>query len=266
MADHPGWRLDDQGCLRRLMCSSDAVWLVTATPLRDGAHQIDLELVDGPPDTDPRVDVVDPAALADSGTGLHDILLEAGPVARVRSSDLWDALVGATLRCTMPPERARAVYRDNAAGFGTSYDTPLGRASLFPSPQVILELSADVIEVSGLGHVRGHLRTAAWVARELESRWRTVPCEKFATILGHVPRLGSLIAGAAVADLSSDFRCLEPGDVLVRRRVRALDPAASWPDDPRAFGTRWQQMTGTERSAWTVLVLAADARHIVQVP
>ncbi|MFI7121933.1 hypothetical protein [Amycolatopsis sp. NPDC049868] len=239
---------------------------MTATPSRGGGHQIDLELVDGPPDTDPRVDVVDPAILADSGPGLREVLLEAGPVARVRSGDLWDALVGAILRCTMPAERARAVYRDTAAGFGTSYATPLGRASLFPSPQVILELSAEVFEVSGLGHVRDRLRTAAWVARELEFRWRTVPCDTFATILGHVPRLGSVIAGAAVADLSGDFRCLEPGDILVRRRVRALDPAASWRDDPRAFGTRWQEMTGVERSAWTVLVLAADARQIVQVP
>ncbi|WP_410646376.1 hypothetical protein [Amycolatopsis sp. cmx-4-54] len=266
MTDHPGWRLDDQGRLRRLLRSSDAVWLVIATPSRDGGHQIDLELVDGPPGTDPPVDVVGPAALADTETGLRAVLLEAGPVARVRSGDLWDALVGAILRCTTPAERARAVYRDTAAGFGTSYDTPLGRASLFPSPQLALELSADVFEVYGVSHVRDHLRTAAWVARELESRWRTVPSDQLATVLAAVPRLGTLIAGAAVADLSGDFRCLAPGDVLVRRRVRALDPAASWPDDPQAFSTRWQEMTGVERSAWTVLVLAADARHIVQVP
>ncbi|WP_409493515.1 hypothetical protein [Amycolatopsis sp. cmx-11-12] len=103
--------------------------------------------------------------------GILAALLEATD----RSGDLWDALLGAILRCTMQLEHVRVLYRDTAKGLGKGYDAPAGRARLFPSPTMVLQLSADVFEVYGLSHVRDHLRTAAWVARELESRWRTVP-------------------------------------------------------------------------------------------
>ncbi|QXV57465.1 hypothetical protein CVV72_10990 [Amycolatopsis sp. TNS106] len=255
MVEHPGWWLDGTGCWRRLLLSPGAVWLAVATPRPDGGHEVALDLIEGEPGNEPDVDVVDPAELTTHGSRLGEELLAAGPVARIRTGELWEALVGAIFRCTMPLERARTVYRNAAKALGMGHDTPVGRDWVFPGPSMVLELEADVFDVCGLGEIRDRLRTAAWVARVLESRRLTVPWYQLATVLAPVPGIGALIAGAAVADLSGDFRLLPPTDFLVRRRVRALDPSA-WPEGVVDFGARWQAMTGTERSTWTVLVLA----------
>lgn len=107
MADHPGWVRDKEGRLRRLLCSSGAVWLVVATPAPGGGHDIDAQLVDGEPGTGPVVDIADPALL-EGESELRDALLAAGPVARVRTGDLWEALVAAIFRdatpCRVPPK------------------------------------------------------------------------------------------------------------------------------------------------------------------
>ncbi|WP_409496842.1 hypothetical protein [Amycolatopsis sp. cmx-11-12] len=269
MADHPGWRLDGEGRWRRLLRGgSGAVWLAVATPRPDGGHDIGLHLVDGQPDSEPEVevDVIDPATLANQESALSQELLAAGPVARIRAGDLWEALLGALFRCTMPLEHARTVYRDASTALGQGHDSPMGREWLFPGPTTVLELSADVFDVHGLGAVRDRLRTAAWITRALEPEWRTAPWDGLRTVLAPVPRIGSLIADAAVADLSGDFRFLAPSDFLVRRCVHALDPATSWPDDAADFGVRWQEMTGVQRSAWNVLVLAKETATVISCP
>ncbi|WP_143267189.1 hypothetical protein [Amycolatopsis thailandensis] len=252
--------------MRRLVWSPDAVWLVVASPSPDGGHEIGLERVAGRSGTEPRVDVVDPAVLTGTGSRLGEVLLAAGPVVRVRTGDLWDALVGAVFRDAMPCYRARAVYRATAVNFGTGHDTSLGREWVFPGPALVLELPPEVFDVDGLRQVRDRLRTVAWVARELESRWRAVPWDGLATLLAHVPRIRSLIGGAAIADLSGDFRALATSDFLVKQHVHALDPTTPWPRSAEHFGARWQAMTGIERSAWTTLVLAAGAWHTRRVP
>ncbi|WP_410585832.1 hypothetical protein [Amycolatopsis sp. lyj-108] len=261
MADHPGWWLDGEGRWRRLLRGgSGAVWLAVATPLPDSGHDIDLDLVDGRPGSEPEVEVEvsDPATLANQGSALSQQLLAAGPVARIRTDGLWEALVGAILRCTMPLEHARTVYRDASKALGQGHDSAMGREWLFPGPTTVLELSADVFDVHGLGAVRDRLRTAAWITRAVEPGWRTAAWDGLRTVLAPVPRIGSLIADVAVADLSGDFRFLAPSDFLVRRCVHVLDPATFWPDDAAGFGVRWQEMTGVQRSAWTVLVLARE--------
>ncbi|RSM80513.1 hypothetical protein DL991_10360 [Amycolatopsis sp. WAC 01375] len=238
------------------------MWLAVAAPRPDGGHDIALDLVAGRPGSEPEVDVIDPAILVNQGSTLSQKLLAAGPVARVRAGDLWEALLGAIFRCTMPLEDARTVYRDTSKALGRGYDSPLGREWLFPGPATVLELSADVLEVHGLGVVRDRLRTAAWIIRALEPEWWTVPWDGLRTVLAPVSRIGSLVADAAVADLSGDFRFLSPSDFLVRKCVHALDPATSWPDDAADFGVRWQEMTGIQRSAWTKLVLAGETATV----
>lgn len=260
MADHPGWWLDGEGRWRRLLRAPGAVWLAVATPHPGGGREIVLELVEGRPATEPEVDIVDPAALPDTGSGLRAALLAAGPVARIRTSDLWEALVGAILRCTTAPERARELYGKASRGLGHGHDTAFGRDWRFPTPAVVVQLAPDVFDSYGLGEVRDRLRTAAWVVRAIKAGWHSVPWDSLAVILAPVPRLGSAITGAAIADLSGDFRFLPADDVLVISRVRAMDPAGSWPEAAAAFGTRWLAMVGTERSAWTVLALAVDTR------
>ncbi len=261
MADHPGWRRDGQGRLRRLLRSPDAVWLAVATPSSGGGHEIEVELVDGRPGAAPRVDVVDPATLTETGSRLREVLLARGPVTRARSSDLWDALVGAVFRCTMPAEQARGLYRDAAIGLGECYGTRLGREQLFPEPAQVLDLSDDVFDVYGLALVRDRLRTAASTVRALRSGWQRLSWDVLYTCLAQLPRDGSLIAGAAVADLSGDFRFVVSSDFLVRNRVHRLEPASSWPQDALRFSPRWQAMTGIQRSDWTLLILADPVRH-----
>ncbi len=260
MADHPGWRLDDQGRLRRLLRSSDAVWLVVAAPASGGGHDLSLHQVDGDPSTEPRVDITDPATL-DDDLGLREVLLAAGPVARVRTGDPWEALVGAIFRRTTPLERARTLYRDAAAGLGVGYDTSVGRERLFPAPALILELSDDVFEVYGLAPIRDRLRVAASTVRALRSGWRTLSWDGLYTSITTVPRISAPIAGPAVADLSGDFRFIVSSDFLLRHQVRALDPVTSWPENALAFSLRWQRVTGIQRADWTVLALATAARR-----
>lgn len=77
--------------------------------------------------------------------------------------------------------------------------------------------------------------------------------------------LGPSIAGAAVADLSGDFRRVVSSDFLVRRQVHALDPTTSWPENPLYFSLQWQGLTGIRRSEWTVLTLATAVRHVERV-
>ncbi|MFK0244477.1 hypothetical protein ACIQUM_07250 [Amycolatopsis azurea] len=260
MADHPGWRLDGEGRLLRLLRSSGVVWLAVGVPASGGGHTLAFHMVDGDRGADPVVDVADPAML-DGAPGLREALLAAGPVARVRTCDLWDALVGAVFRCTTPLECARTLYRDAAVGLGAGYDTPMGREWVFPSPGQILALPEEVFDAYGLRRVRDRLRSAASVVRAMRSGWRHLSWNVLYSCLAQMPRDGPQIAGAAVADLSGDYRFVVSSDFLVRKQVHALDPGASWPENALRFSFRWQAMTGMQRSDWTLLLLAHGIRH-----
>ncbi|WP_143267991.1 hypothetical protein [Amycolatopsis alba] len=250
--------------MRRLVWSSESVWLVVASPSPDGGHEISLEWVAGRLDTEPRVDVIDPAVLTATGFRLREVLLAAGPVARARSGDLWDALVGAVFRCTIPLGCARTLYRDAAVGLGAGYDTPVGREWVFPAPAQILALPEDVFDAYGLTRVRDRLRSAASIVRGMRSGWRHLSWNVLYSCLAQMPRDGSLIAGAAVADLSGDYRFVVSSDFLIRKQVHAGDPGSSWPENALRFSFRWQAMTGIQRSDWTLLLLAHGTRHALK--
>lgn len=155
-----------------------------------------------------------------------------------------------------PLEHARSLYQAAAVGLGAGYDTPVGRAWLFPTPELILAMSEDMFDAYGLAPARDRLRTAASTVRAIRSGWRTLPWNGLFTCLTQVPRLGPSIAGATVADLSGDFRRVVSSDFLVRRQVHALDPTTSWPENALSFSLRWQGLTGIRRSDWTLLTLA----------
>jgi len=178
------------------------------------------------------------------------------PVAVVSGEPCTSALTPAQVRQVLGVEVRGTIDREE----------PRGPTWAFPGPALVLELPPDVFDVNGLREVRDRLRTVAWVARELESRWRTVPWKGLATLLAHVRRIRSLIGDAAIADLSGDFRVLATSDVLVKKHVHTLDPTTAWPHDAQDFSARWQAMTGIERSAWTALVLAAGAQHSEHEP
>lgn len=256
MLDHPGWLTAEDGTAFRAVRAAAEVWTAVVTPAGRRLH------LTAPPGARPApvVDVVDPASLAGEHP-LVEVLRQAGPVARLRNPDLWDALVTSIIRQVIRAGQARALYRAFCTRHGEPATTPAGTAWLVPTPRTVLGLTDTEFTHLGMAFKRGALRAAAAAYLDHGPDWTRLPAAILLADVQQVPRVGRWTAGATVADHSNDFSLYPFADLAVRTWASRLVPDHPWPDNEPGFGRYWRDSAGAQLSAWTLLTLASGARH-----
>ncbi|MFB9687282.1 hypothetical protein [Amycolatopsis plumensis] len=264
MLDHPGWLRGDDGHARRVLRSAGSVWSVICAPAADRGQLVDVVRLAGDTDVAPVVDVIDPRTLMGDPL-VCDPLRADGPVARVRTPDVWEALGTAVARQVIKAATARENYRRFCETYGERYDTAVGPAWLFPSPETVLALSDDEFKAARMKFFRDGLRSAAEASLKAADDWAGMAGEQLAAALQSVRRIGPWTAGAAVADVTNDYSLYPFADLAVRTWARKLAPSVDWPKPEPEFGRLWQAMAGAQLSEWTLLTLAWGVRHATGV-
>ncbi len=261
MTDHPSWLSTGTGTgtvFRAVRCG-DAVWTLTATPTEGGRQDTSADRVSGE-GNEPVVDVVDPAVLTGTGA-VVDGLRAAGPVARWRNPDLWDALATSIVRQVIRAGQARKLYRAFSRAHGEPIATSLGQAWLFPPPPTVLALPDAEFARLGMAFKARPLRAAAQACLESGPTWAELDPATLADKVQDVPRIGPWTAGATVADLTNDYALYPYADLAVRTWAKRLAPERAWPATEPEFARVWARLAGDQLSAWTLLTLAWGARH-----
>jgi DNA-3-methyladenine glycosylase II len=259
MLDHPAWLVAEDGAAYRAVWSGSAVWTLTCSPAAaDGREVRIIASIGGGPA--PLLDVLDPADLA----GRHPVvgaLRLAGPVARLRNPDLWDALATSIIRQVIRAGQARKLYRAFCQEHGQRIETAAGPVWLFPSPEAVLALPDDDFARLGLAFKAKPLRAAADAYLQHGPRWAGLEPSRLVTEVQTVPRIGPWTAGATVADLTNDFSLYPFADLAVRTWAARLVPDQDWPETEPEFARVWQAAAGAQLSRWTLLTLAFGVRH-----
>lgn len=259
MFDHPSWLVASDATVYRAVRSGGGVWAVTCSPAPDGGRQVNSVRISGTGPA-PVVDVLDAATLTDT----HPVaaaLRQAGPVARVRNPDLWDALATSIVRQVIRAGQARKLYRVFCQGHGELVVTPAGPVRLFPTPEAVLALSDQEFALIGMAFKARPLRAAADAYLHHGPTWGGLDPARLVAEVQTVPRVGPWTAGAAVADVTNDFSFYPFADLAVRTWVARLVPSLAWPQTESEFAHAWQVSAGPQLSAWTLLTLAFGVRH-----
>ncbi|WP_081748633.1 hypothetical protein [Nocardiopsis sp. CNT312] len=248
--DHPGWRPAGAGHHRTVRTGHD-VWRAV-----DEGPVLTLRRLSTSRDPEPVVDTYTPADLDGPVPAPLRAALEArGPVRRLRTPDLWEALATALMRRTAGVGHAGPVYHRYCDAHGSPVP---GSPSAFPGPHTVLALDESHFTELGMAAQRGPLTVAAEAFVASGSAWPDASPPELVDRLREVPGVGAWTARAAVADTTGDFSLYPYGDLRVRTRAAHAVPALDWPVGEAAFARRWRSLTATPAalSALTVLTLA----------
>lgn len=249
ICDHPGWTTTASG-RQRTVRTEHGVWTATAgadlpvAPLGKGS---------GPA---PVVDTYFPDALGSQcPSALSEALLAQGPVRRLRTPDLWEALATAIIRQVIRADQARKMFARFCDAHGARFaDGP----AAFPRPETVLALTENDFAELGMAFKRRPLLAAAEAYLEFGAKWADLAPEDLVAEVQAVPRVGPWTAGAAVADVTGDFSLYPYGDLAVRTWAARVVPDVAWPTDESTFAHWWRSFTATphQLSTLTVLTLA----------
>jgi DNA-3-methyladenine glycosylase II len=204
--------------------------------------------------------VIDPAGLV----GVDPVVVglrAAGPVARLRNPDLWDAVATSIVRQVIRAGQARKLYRAFCHEHGDRVVTTAGTVALFPSPDTVLALPDEEFARLGMAFKRRPLRAAAEAYLEFASTWIELDPSRLLAEIQTVPRIGPWTAGATVADVTNDYTLYPFADLAVRTWAKRLASGRSWPDTEQEFARVWQGLAKEQLSEWTLLTLAWGGRY-----
>lgn len=228
----------------------DAIWTVWRAP----GGPVDMHLVSGM-SKPPVVDIFDSENLPQTNE-LTRGLVAAGPVARLRNCDVWDALATGVIRQVIRAGQARKLYTQLCREYGQR----VGHALLLPTPEVLIGLGDSEFASLGLSFKRAALRAAAEAVLKHGDEWLILPADDLMVALRTVYRIGPWTAATTVADLTNDFAVYPHGDLAVRTWARQIAPRMDWPDTEAEFATKWRRLAAGHLSAVTVLTLAQGGR------
>lgn len=250
LCEHPAWN-DGHRLVRT------PVGAVAATSTEDG---INLSA------SGPVVDVYDPTELTDAAPArLRRELEGRGPIARLRTPDLWEAIATAIIRQVIRADQSRLMYQR----FTDAHGEATASGKVFPAPKVVRDLSDAAFSELGMAFKRDPLRAAAQAMLDHGQKWERLRPINLVSNLQSVPRIGPWTAGAAVADYTGDFSLYPYGDMAVRKYARQTFPDLDLPDQESAFAAHWSAYCATpfELSVLTALTLALGgnrAQHLDQ--
>lgn len=258
MVDHPGW---SNG--RRTLVNGRTTWYANLDRKRFSIYsrtdQDDL--------VSPTLDTHTPQTLGSQVPAeLSQTLLTYGPVHRVRTPDLWEALATAIIRQVIRAEQARLMCQRFCHTHGQP--GPYGEPAGFPQPEQVLDLSDSDFAELGMKFKARPLRAAAKAMVEYGHKWQEMYPDTLVAEVQSVPRIGPWTAGAAIADWSGDFSLYPYGDMAVRKWASVAAPTIDWPTDEPTFAAWWRSFTTSpaELSTLTVLTLALGGARGTEPP
>lgn len=259
MLDHPSWLVADDGSAGRAVRCGSSVWTATCSPPDDAGRQVHIKRHsgDGPA---PTVDVIDPASLAGTDAVAAG-LRAAGPVARLRNPDLWDAIATSIVRQVIRAGQARKLYRAFCHEHGDHVVTTAGTVDLFPSPDTVVRIPDAEFARMGMSFKRRPLRAAAQAYLEFGPKWTKMDPQRLVAEIQTVPRIGPWTAGATVADATNDYALYPFADLAVRTWAKRLASGRNWPETEPEFARVWQGLAKEQLATWTLLTLAWGVRY-----
>lgn len=185
-----------------------------------------------------------------------------GSVVRFRNTDLWDAIGTAIIRQVIRAAQSKRLYRAFCEAYGEQVELPNGGAyALFPTPEIVLDLSDAQFCSIGMAFKRRPLKATAEAYLEHGAKWRELTPPALTHELQTVPRIGPWTAHAAVADWSNDWSLYPYADLAVRTWAKRAAPSHDWPRDEPTFGRIWRSLAGVHLSSLTLLTLAWGSQH-----
>jgi DNA-3-methyladenine glycosylase II len=148
VTEHAAWRSTENGRYRVFALPDGGQWLIRVS----GSEALSCPLIAS--DGEPRFDAF---ALPRPGMAGHEApeLLSAltalGPVARFRTSDLWEAIATAIIRQVVRALHAKRLYRDFCQAHGQRVTRLNGEGyALFPTAETVLGLHDEQLASVGL--------------------------------------------------------------------------------------------------------------------
>lgn len=250
--DHSGWTTAVPNRARTVR-TEQQVW-TSNSDLR-------LRPVGFGPDPVPVVDVYHPDVLGPRVPPvLREVLQAQGPVRRLRTPDLWEALGAAIIRQVFRPDQARRMYHRFCDAYG---DVVPGGAPAFPRPHMVLALTKADFSAVGMAFQRLPLLSTAEAYLEFRHKWAELSPQDLVVEVQSAPHVGPWTAKVALADTTGDFSLYPHGDLAVRSRATRVAPQIAWPGDEPSFAYRWQSLATTpaQLSTLTALTLALGEPH-----
>jgi DNA-3-methyladenine glycosylase II len=257
MTDHAAWLPADAGRQRVFVTPGGGRWLAMAYEGMVALHPL------APAAAKPVLDVFTmPDGPLTEAPELATALRELGSTARFRNSDLWDALGMAIMRQVIRAAQSKKLYRDFCQAHGTQVRLPDGGIyCLFPTPEIVLQLTDHQFASLGLAFKRRPLRLAAEAYSVHGAQWQELSPTTLVDALQVIPRVGPWTARAAVADWSNDWALYPYDDLAVRTWAKRAAPSRDWPVDEPTFGRMWRALAGEGLSSLTLLTLAWGSQH-----
>jgi DNA-3-methyladenine glycosylase II len=257
MTDHAGWLPADAGRHRVFVTAGGGRWLATAHDGMVALHPLALGTAK------PVLDVFDLSVGPLTGVPeLATALRGLGSTARFRNSDLWDAIGIAIMRQVIRAGQSKKLYRGFCQAHGPRVKLPNGAMyALFPTPEIVLQLTDEQFTSLGLAFKRWPLRRAAEAYSSHGAHWRELSPAALVDALQVVPRVGPWTARAAVADWSNEWALYPYTDLAVRTWARRAAPSRDWPVDEPTFGRVWRALAGEALGSLTLLTLAWGSQH-----
>lgn len=257
MTDHAAWLPADAGRQRVFITAGGGRWLATASENAVALHPL------APGTAKPVLDVFTlsegPRSAAPE---LVTALRRLGSTARFRNSDLWDALGLAIMRQVIRAGQSKKLYRTFCRAHGAWVELPNGDMyALFPTPEIVLQLTDEQFASLGLAFKRRPLQLAAEAYCAHGAQWQELLPVALVDALQIIPRVGPWTARAAVADWSNDWALYPYADLAVRTWAKRVAPSRDWPVDEPAFGRMWRALAGEGLSSLTLLTLAWGSQH-----
>jgi DNA-3-methyladenine glycosylase II len=265
LVDHPGWFLSAPGRIERPFRWRHRTRVINCR--REGAGFEATADVVHPPDAvgavaaQKLVTVFDPDTLPEPFRSVAPIR-ECGQIQRLRSPDLWSALLPPVLQQHMRTSDGVRRYRRLCHAYGEEVRTTSRTAPLPPRPETVLGFDDAAFARIGLTPAMAdRLRSVASTYLEHAELWLTLTPGRLLYVLQEVRHVGPWMAATATADLTNDFS-VYPRPLFATPGIwDQLSQISDSRPTPNDFDRAWQRMTREQKSTLAALSIDWKTRH-----
>lgn len=204
-----------------------------------------------------------PHAVEHIPSHLAEHFIALSPLVQISSPSLAEALIKAIIRQVISAEQARKVLHRFVTTFGASFEVEGVRSYDFPPLEKIVQLPISELIACGLGFKAKVVQHVSRVLleEELEQRILTLPVAEAITLLQSIKGVGEWTSHITALDFMQDLSMYPYNDLAVRKWARVFWPEVTWPDQPAAFATTWEQANSEYVSVITCYLLSLAQKY-----
>ena len=257
MLDHPGWfAWAKHGYAQRALRSSDTIWMLSCRRT-ETTFQPAIEVVHQgttPANACPSVDTYDASTLP--APVRQALLPDLHPrVHRVRTPDVWDAMLMPIFLHRRGVVDAANLYRAFCARYGTTVTTELGTTLLPPRPETAATLDDDP---QATGRRMPAIRAVADAYLRLNPDKAQLPPTTLYNLLQKLPHIGEGCAARIVADTTGNFSFYAQAGFGSTKHWRKHATETRTHGQETALQAHWRSCTHEQQS--TVIALTTHKR------